>query len=234
MIKKKILPRQKQLLGRNATRLDFYKIFWIFVFGGFFGYLYEGCLSFFGRNQSWSGNTGVIYIAFNQIYGFGAAIMIIVLYQFKNQPTWLIFLVSALLGGAYEFIASYFQELVWGYTSWNYDYLSFNIAGRTTIPFMLLWGAAGLFLIKIVYPLFHHFWHRLSPATIRFFTAATLFILALDFTVSSLAVYRMQERAQHQPALSPWQRFLDQQYPDARLSRIYPHLQPARTSRRKK
>lgn len=205
-------------------QLDFYEVFWIFVFGGIFGYFYEGLL-FLHYTHAWQANTGVIYGAFNQIYGFGAVFMLLILYQLRKQPTWLIFIISALLGGIYEYSASLIQEQIFGYVSWNYLNLPLNIGGRTTIPYMILWGLLGIVLLKIIYPLFQQLGQHFSFDTVRFVTVIVLILLAFDLTCSSLAVWRMQARDHQKPATSVLDRYLDDEYPDQRLKKIYPNMQ---------
>lgn len=216
-------PRRRQK-PTSVDKLNVYKIFWIFVFGGVFGYLYEG-IYFFFHGGAWHGNTGVIYGCFNQIYGVGAAVILLILYSCRKQPWWVIFLLSSLLGGATEFIASWCQEKIFGYISWNYQHLPFNLAGRTTLPYMLIWGGCGLLLIKIIYPVFHRFWYQLMMAQIRYLTIFVGFFLFFDLSLSALAVWRMSQREQQLAPRNFFEIFLDQTYPNHRLKQVYPRLQ---------
>ncbi|MDO5561686.1 MAG: putative ABC transporter permease [bacterium] len=219
------MAKKKRQKSKTGT-LDFYKIFWIFIFGGFFGYFYEGLLNFYFF-RTWQGNDGVIYGTFNQVYGFGAAAMIIILYQLKNQPWWLIFLVSCLLGGAIEYAASFLQQEIFGFVSWDYNQKFLNLGGRTTIPYMLVWGMGGTLLIKIIYPWFQKIWHRFPPEKIKITTFIVLIFLIFNFSISSLAVWRMGQRRQIKPARNHFEHFLDQRYPDSRLKKVYPYMKQA-------
>ena len=60
------------------------------------------------------------------------------------------FLMGSVIGGVYEFIASYIQEKFTGTIGWDYSKLLLNIDGRTTIPFMFFWGFASVLLIYFI------------------------------------------------------------------------------------
>ena len=76
--------------------------------------------------------------------------MIIILGNVKKTRN--VFLIGTVLGGAFEYLCSLFQEKVFGSISWDYSNHFLNINGRTTIPFAIVWGILCVLMIKIVLP----------------------------------------------------------------------------------
>ena len=138
--------------------LSFKKMFLLFIIFSFIGCLYED-IYFMIKNFIRHGvfnyvtKRGLLYFELSPIYGFGACLMIFILgrraYNKINYFWW-----GALIGGAFEYFASLFQEVFTGIASWNYSNYFLNINGRTTIPYMLFWGLACYFLMTKIYPFF--------------------------------------------------------------------------------
>lgn len=138
--------------SKFAEGLCLKKLFFVFLIGSVLGSFYEEILHFVQTWYEtgvpvWSLRRGVIYGPFNVIYGFGAAAMTFFLVR-KPYKWWEIFLYSALLGGVIEYMISWLQEFFTHTRSWDYHDLWLNIDGRTTIPYMLVWGVLGLILVK--------------------------------------------------------------------------------------
>ena len=75
------------------------------------------------------------------------------------------FLYATFIGGVFEYLASFFLELFLGMKFWDYTGMFLSIGGRTTLPFMLVWGVMGTFVVKVVYP-FLSKWIEKIPKTI--------------------------------------------------------------------
>lgn len=93
---------------------------------------------------------GFLFGPFSPIYGFGACIITVILNKFHNKNFILVFLLSALLGGFFEYFASLYLETCFGIQSWDYSQLPLNINGRVSIRFFIIWGIIGLIWIKFL------------------------------------------------------------------------------------
>ena len=62
------------------------------------------------------------------------------------------FLVSAVVGGAFEYFVSWFLEFAFGAVAWDYTGRFLNIGGRTDFMFMCMWGVLGVIWIKMLLP----------------------------------------------------------------------------------
>lgn len=60
---------------------------------------------------------GFLFGPFSPIYGFGAVIITVILNRFSNKNIILVFIVSALLGGFFEYVVSIYLEYCFGVRS---------------------------------------------------------------------------------------------------------------------
>ncbi len=203
--------------------INWEKVIWVFIIGSVIGYFYEGIL-FAVQGDGWKGNSGLVYGGFSQIYGLGAVLITLALRSMRRSSWWAIVIVSGLLGGVFEFSMSWLQEQLFGTISWDYSSFPLNIDGRTTIPFMIVWGFAGLIVLKILDPMVDRLWYKIPQKVINWATVIVFGLVTVNMVISALAAWRMSERANHVPAHRQWQQFFDQHYPDARLKEVYPRM----------
>ena len=183
--------------GKGYIALDFFNLFWIFVICAFLGDMIESVYHVIVVDPGhWQDRAGVLYGQFSPIYGFGAVLMTIALNRFHKAHIVVVFLVSAVIGGAFEFFVSWFMQFAFGAVAWDYSGTFGNIDGRTNVFFMCMWGLLGVAWIKLMLPfmlkvvnLIPWKW-RYSVTTV----CATLMILdgamtllALDFWYERLA-----------------------------------------------
>ena len=136
-------------LRKSKSSLSFIDFIYIFCIGGLLGTVYEVVLTLCTKGV-WEDRSGSILTPCNYVYGIGAVIIALILYQNKNNLS--LFIQGIFLGGAIEFILSFLQEAFLGCRSWDYSDRLMNIGGRTTIPYMLVWGILCFWVVRIVFP----------------------------------------------------------------------------------
>ncbi len=143
--------------GVGFIDLDFFNLFWIFVIASVAGVVIESIYHVlvvdFGHYED---RAGLLWGPFSPIYGFGALLMTLALNRFHNAPVPVVFLVSALIGGAFEYFVSWFMEYAFGAVAWDYTGTFLNINGRTNFMFMCMWGALGVVWVKLALPALLH------------------------------------------------------------------------------
>lgn len=181
--------RLQNIRSENPPELIDY--IFLYIVGGTIGTLYENLYYYFwiGRIENHSGS---VFSPVNIVYGFGICLMVMFLYRIRKW--YQIVIIGSLIAGVMEFSASYLSEVYLGVSTWNYRGVPLNIAGRTTVPYMLAFGLMFLVLIVAVIPFFFHFLHRISRNTRLLVGALFAAVIVLDWSLSFLAVLRYAQR----------------------------------------
>lgn len=194
------------------------KIFWIFVIGSVFGFFAE-MLYGLVYTRTLQIKQGLIYGPFIQIYGIGAVAYYILISKIQDPKK--VFFGGMIMGGALEYLCSFFQEIFFGTISWDYSHLFMNLNGRTSLLYCVYWGIIAILYLKAIYPAFQKAEPFIHKTSIRIVTIFFMIFMTLDITISCMAGNRQQERHQNVPPKGAIDEFLDRVYPDELLDRIY-------------
>ena len=139
--------------GPGYITLNFFNLFWIFVVCSFLGLIIETIYHMAVVEPGvYQDRAGLLIGPFSPIYGVGGSLMTMALNRFHKAPLVVVFLVSAVIGGAFEFAVSWFMQFAFGIVAWDYTGTFLSIDGRTNGMFMAMWGVLGMFWIKICLP----------------------------------------------------------------------------------
>ena len=163
------------------------KIILYFIIYSFIGWCLETIYAYmvFGHFVK----RGFLYGPICPIYGFGAIILIFNLKNTKKDNNISKFLVSMISFSIFEYIASFFLEIVFHQRWWDYTNEFMNIQGRICLMFSLLWGIIGVLFINVIHPFVKKNINKmamnmpinLKKATIYF--AGSLFIIDEMFSI---------------------------------------------------
>ena len=200
--------------GKGYITLNFFNLFWIFVVASVLGLLMEEIVHFlFVVPGQWQDRAGLLFGPFSPIYGCGAVLMTIFLNRFHKSNWLVIFLVAAVIGGAFEAFVSLFMQYAFGAVAWDYSNMPGSLfGGRTCLPFMACWGLLGVVWIKLLLP----FMLRLVnfiPWNWRYMltTVAACFML-VDAVMTLQALDCWYMRLSHDPVDTPLQQFYDHEF----------------------
>lgn len=216
-----------QTSERATGRLIFNQIVLFFTIGCVFGTYWEEIMhvvSHFWATGTieWVSRRGLLYGPFSPVYGIGAVLIYLIFYRTKlGKNFWLCFVGGAVFGGVLEYGLSVIQEWMFGTVSWDYSQKLLNIGGRTTIPYMVVWGALVAIFVDFVYPFVDKMYHKIKPENINLVCIILAAVLTLDIGISLLATARQAERRAGDPADNPVKVFLDTVYTDERLRKTY-------------
>lgn len=155
------------MLGRDETgegyiKLNYFNLFWVFFVCSVLGLILEEVWHMVVVDPGvYQDRAGMLFGPFSPIYGFGAVLMTMALNRFYKKNPLIIFLVSALIGGAFEVFVGWFMQTSFGVVSWSYshirlfgmpDHIAVLTGGRTCTPFACMWGLGGLIWIKVLLP----------------------------------------------------------------------------------
>lgn len=220
--------------GKNKNKKEkvfakgycFTKIFIFFVIGCLFGTYYEEILWFIG-NGEWVNRQGLIYGPFSPIYGVAVSVYIILLGK-HNEDRGIIktYIYSVLIGGIAEFGISFIAESVFGVKFWDYTGYFLNIAGRTTIPFMLAWGLLGTILMKVIYPYISKWIEKIPYKIAQPIYIILLIFLSVDIFITYSAFGRMAFRNQEKEPFTIVGQVYDAIYDDTFMYNKFPAMRP--------
>lgn len=206
-----------------AKGLNFYKLFWIFFIGCFLGVVVEVLWCLLTRHH-YESRQGLIYGPFNPVYGFGALAMTLSLYWLRRKRDSWIFLGGVVIGGAFEYLCSWVQEVLFGTVSWDYGEMPFNLNGRINLLYSIFWGILALLWLKTIFPLMERWIERIPNRIGKTLTWILFAFMVVNIVVSACAVARMSQRHRNIPASGAVDVFLDEHYGDERLNKIYPNM----------
>ena len=196
----------------------FFRLFWIFMIGSVVGFIYENILVIFQKGH-FELRQGLLYGPLIPVYGIGAVVYELVIPKMKNPIQ--VFLYTMFFGGAVEYLCSYLQEVLFGTISWNYEWVTINFNGRTSLLHAFYWGIAGVIFYEIIHPWFDKVTNKkLTKGLVTITTVLVVFIL-FDVFISSAAAMRQKQRVLNMPANTGIDRFLDTYYPDEIIDKVY-------------
>lgn len=203
-----------------AQGMTFYKLFWVFFIGCFAGVVLETiyCLIQRGHYES---RVGLIYGPFNLVYGVGALCLSGALYRFRNRGRVFSFVGGFIVGSVVEYACSWFQEVCFGSTSWDYSSMPYNLNGRICLLYSIFWGILGIFWIKDIYPRMAKWILKIPNKVGKPLTWALLVFMVFNSVMTLFTSLRWSARRAGMPAGNAFEAYLDEHYPDERMQKIF-------------
>ncbi len=148
----RMVEQEADLAPNRFAHLNVFYLFWIFTFCSILGLILETIYHavVFGGYQD---RAGLLFGPFSPIYGFGGVLMTVALNRMKGKNILIIFLISAAIGGGFEYLTSWFLEFSFGIVAWDYTGTFLSIDGRTNGFFMTAWGILGIVWVKLFFPM---------------------------------------------------------------------------------
>ena len=170
---------------------NIYQALWIFIIYAFLGWCSE--VAFAAVNKGKFVNRGFLNGPVCPIYGVGMLIVVLCLWNLRDRPL-LLFLGSALLTTALEFVTGFVLERFFHDKWWDYSDMPFNIKGYVCLKFTILWGLAASFIIgaihRFIYMLIEKTPFVLGVILLAVFSAAFI----ADFTVTLTALVKLPKK----------------------------------------
>lgn len=216
-------PTSETIPGFFAGGVNFYKLFWVFFIGSFIGCIIEMIFCWVTSGVLMN-RSGVLYGPFSLVWGFGAVVFTLCFHKLDKRRDLWIFLGGTIVGGAYEYLCSWLQEIAFGTSFWDYSAMPFNINGRVNLLYAMFWGLAALVWVKDLYPRMCRWIGKIPNAIGKSLTWGLCVLMLLNMAISAAALKRMDFRQQDIPAQNAVGRFLDEHFPDEKLQNNYPNM----------
>lgn len=217
---------------KGYITLNFFNLFWIFVVCSILGLAIETVFHL-AIYHAYQDRAGLLYGPFSPIYGFGGLFMTVALNRFHDKPIPVIFLISALIGGAFEFTVSWIMQSAFGIVAWDYSGTFLSIDGRTNFMFMCFWGILGVMWVKFLLPILLWIINKI-PWKLRYaFTVVCFVFMVVDvvLTVQTIDCWYLRE-AGHAPN-TPLEEFFNKHYDNAYMEHRFQtmSMDPSQSSR---
>lgn len=203
----------------------FTKLFYLFIFGSILGTLFETVWALLAEGH-FEIRVGMVYGPFIPVYGGGACFLTAVLYKLYKLSDTLVFVISAVIGAVFEYICSWFQEMIFGTVSWDYSNTPFNLDGRTNLMFALIWGFLGLVWVRYLYPFASKQIEKIPKRLGSVITTFLVIFMIFNAAMSVFATYRWTQRDNGIPASNGFEEYVDRKFDDDRMNLLFPHMQP--------
>ena len=129
-------------------------------------------------------NRGFLLGPWLPIYGAGVSLVTVTVYGQNDIGFAMAVLISTVVCGVIEYLASYFLEKLFHARWWDYTQKPMNLKGRVWIGNLFLFGIGGTATIYVLYPILYRLFFSLS-FTVKSILAGCISVLFIvDLVVS--------------------------------------------------
>ena len=169
---------------------DFFQILWIFFIYACIGWALE--VAYATLNTGKFINRGFLNGPLCPIYGCGMLLAIICLYPLKENLI-ILFAGALFFATLLELLTGYALEKLFHNKWWDYSKLPFNFKGYICLKFSIYWGAAGVFVIKIIHPVIYSIMQIVPPIISHIFLYILIVAIISDITVTVISVLKLNK-----------------------------------------
>lgn len=142
-------------------------------------------------------NSGFLTGPMCPIYGTGALVMTVFLYNPFKDNLLAVFLLGMLLCDLVEYITSVLMEVLFHARWWDYTYEFLNIRGRICLKHTLYWGIASIAFVKLIHPKIDGIVQNFDLKTVRIILIAIFAVFFVDVANSvrkALDIRKLQDK----------------------------------------
>ncbi|ULQ60946.1 putative ABC transporter permease [Brucepastera parasyntrophica] len=214
---------KKQTAERTIIKPKIYEYVWIFAAAGYIGLIVETLWMYITTGEFYS-RIGFMHIWVKPIYGAGGVLMTMLLLPQQKRRDLFIFVYGVVIGGAFEYLCSVIQQLMFNSVSWEYHDTPLNLHGRTNLFFSFCWGFLALLWIRFAFPGFMHLIRKIPPKISKILAIIFAVLLVSDAAYTAAVVRRWSERRDGIAAKTAVGRFFDEYYPNEKMERLYSNM----------
>lgn len=202
------------------NRVNWYSLFWIFIFASVFGWVIEGLYTLIFQGVLIN-HSAVVIGPFDMAYGICAVLLTFLLYRFKDDKNIKLFFIGFIAGSVIEYIMSWGMELVLGFTAWDYSTYFLNINGRICLLFSIFWGFLAIIWIKFIYPWLANGINKIDYKWGKRTAIFLIIFLVFDILLTLSAVDRAKKKEQGILPQNKYEEFLDKTFNQEYLKNMY-------------
>lgn len=142
-------------------------------------------------------NSGFLTGPMCPIYGTGALVMTVFLYNPFKDNMLAVFLLGMVLCDLVEYVTSVLMEILFHARWWDYTYEFLNIKGRICFKHTLYWGIASVAFVKLLHPKIDSIVQNFNLKTVRVLLIIIFAVFFLDVANSvrkALDIRKLQDK----------------------------------------
>ncbi|MBR3180688.1 putative ABC transporter permease [Candidatus Saccharibacteria bacterium] len=201
-------------------KIDFVKLFYIFVLGSVVGWVFEGIFTFVVDKQILN-HSAVVIGPFDFAYGICAVVLTLLFYRIPKISAVQAFIITYIAGSILEYAMSFGMEKILGFTAWDYTGKFLNINGRICFVFSCFWGLLGILWIKVIYPAIEKLLNKFDYEVANKVALFLLVFLILDTVLTISATNRAVALYNGVEPRNKYERFLDSSFNRVYLKNMY-------------
>lgn len=174
----------------KKEEITIHKVIWYILIFSIIGLVIETIYGFITTGIVES-RKGLILGPFCPIYGVGAALLIILLNEYKDNKL-KVFVLGAVYGSIFEYICSYIMQVMYGSRFWDYSYTTFQINGRISLTYTVFWGVLSVILIGYIKILLDKLINKIPE---KFLDKLIITFLTIDVFITILGISVYMDRA---------------------------------------
>ena len=167
---------------------------------------------------------GLVWGPFSPLYGFGAVLLTMVLWNFRDASAPHVFLASAVLGGGLEQATGMLMQDIVHAQSWTYIHLPDHITQWVAWRFLAMWGLIGLVWCRLIMPeALFRIGEPTTRAQVVIVSVLTVF-LVVDMLATVYCFYRKTQRDAGLPARNAIDAYVDRHFDDRFIAGRFQNL----------
>ena len=139
-------------------------------------------------------NAGFLFGPFIPIYGFGALFIILLQYIFHGWYLVPRLIIFGLALTVIEYMVGYFSEKIFKLTLWDYSEYKFNLHGRVSLLFSIIWAALAFIFITFIHPVVLQNATFLNGAYLQTVAIAFIIYYAVDYAYSVASITEFRQK----------------------------------------
>lgn len=207
----------------DKVQLRFYHYLIIFLVASVAGLVLEMIWMFITMGKT-ELRVGLVWGPFSPLYGFGACLLTMALWNFRKAPAHHVFFISAALGGGLEQMTGMLMEDLFHAQSWTYLGLPDAITQWIAWRFLFAWGIIGIIWCRAIMP---EAVYRIGEPTTRvqhiLIVLITVFLVA-DIGMTVACFVRKTARDEGVAARTTFDVYVDSHYDDEFIANRFQNL----------
>ncbi len=169
-------------------------LFVLYFIYSFIGYVVEVLKVSYSKHR-WIFSRGYLVGPYLPIFGVAAVLMVYFL-QIYQSDVLVLFTMSLTICCLLEYFTSLILEKIYNLRWWDYSYKKYHINGRVCLENGILFGIAGVVLVRYMHPFFVSILQMLSPHTMIVLGIILAVIMGTDFLLSTTVILQIKNELQ--------------------------------------